>query len=80
MIEENYLFDVWRGFNENTKQYTWAHARDNVLTLATLDTFYCFKHPFRTFKNCFLDPVGFSHHNLVACTVTLDSVKPKSFC
>lgn len=78
MIETNDLCDVWRSLNGNLKQYTWAHARDNRLSLARLDRFYCFKHHLSTFKNCFIIPVGFSDHSLVICTVTLHSVKPKS--
>ncbi len=64
--------------NGNIKQYTWAHARDNILSLARLDRFYCFKHHLNIFKNCFITPVGFSDHSLVIGTVTLNSVKLKS--
>lgn len=29
-------------FYKNTKQYTWAHARDNILSFARLHRFHCF--------------------------------------
>lgn len=73
MIETNDLCDVWRSLNGKLKQYTWAHARDNILSLARLDRFYSFKHQLSMFKNCFITPVGFSDHSLVICTVTLNS-------
>ncbi len=44
IINKHELSDVWRFFHEDKKQYTWAHARDNVLSLARLDRFYVFKH------------------------------------
>jgi len=78
LIKTNDLCDVWRSLNGNVKQYTWAHARDNRLSLARLDRFYVFKHYLSTFKNCFISPVGFSDHSIVICTVTLHSVKPRS--
>ncbi len=77
MIEANDLCDAW-SLNGNIKQYTWAHARDNILSLARLDRFYFFKHHLSIFKNCFITPVGFSDHSLVIGTVTLNSVKLKS--
>ncbi|TWW78214.1 Transposon TX1 uncharacterized 149 kDa protein ORF 2, partial [Takifugu flavidus] len=43
---------VWRGFNNAIRQYTWAHCRDNSMSLARLDRFYCFKHHLSIFKNC----------------------------
>lgn len=44
LIETNHLCDVWRLFHNTQRQYTWTHAKDNVLSLARLDRFYCFKH------------------------------------
>ncbi|KAK3522674.1 hypothetical protein QTP86_029160 [Hemibagrus guttatus] len=37
-------WSIWRIFNKNKRQYTWAHAIDNSLSLARLDRFYGFKH------------------------------------
>ncbi len=75
MIEVNYLCDAWKSLNGNIKQYTWAHAHDNILSLARLDRFYYFQHHLSIFKNCFITPIGFSDHSLVIGTVTLNSVK-----
>ncbi len=36
MIEANDLCDAWRSLNGNIKQYTWAHARDNILSLSKI--------------------------------------------
>ena len=36
------LSDVWRSKHGNCRQYSWSHARDNYITLARLDRFYCF--------------------------------------
>ncbi len=44
MINVNVLCDILRHFHDGQRQYTWAHARDNVLSLARLDRFYGFKH------------------------------------
>ncbi len=52
LIETHDLKDVWRGFNDRNKQYTWSHCRDNTMSLARLDRFYCFKHHFSNFKSC----------------------------
>ena len=38
------LSDVWRSKHGNCRQYSWSHARDNYITLARLDRFYCFNH------------------------------------
>ncbi len=78
IINKHELSDVWRFFHEDKKQYTWAHARDNVLSLARLDRFYVFKHHAGIFKNCCIFPVGFSDHCMVQCSFILNSVKPKS--
>lgn len=44
LIEANDLCDVWRLFHTTQSLYTWAHVRDNSLSLARLDRFHCFKH------------------------------------
>jgi len=44
LIEKYDLCDIWRTMNDNEKQYTWAHVRDNHISLARLDRFYVFKH------------------------------------
>ncbi len=44
VIKTHELSDIWRQFNGNQRQYTWSHARDNVLSLARLDRFYTFRH------------------------------------
>ena len=44
MIETHDLSDVWRNFNKDVRQYTWVHARDNLLSLARLDKLFVFKH------------------------------------
>ena len=36
------LRDVWRSFHGVQKQYTWAHTKDNVLSLARLDRLLLF--------------------------------------
>ncbi len=50
MINVNVLCDILRHFHDGQRQYTWAHARDNVLSLARLDRFYGFKHQLGIFK------------------------------
>lgn len=77
-VEANELCDVWRLLNRNVRQYTWAHARDNLLSLARLDRFYSFRHHCSIFKSCVIHPVGFSDHSLVICKVFLNSISPKS--
>lgn len=39
--KSNDLCNVWRFFHPAQRQYTWAHARDNSISLARLDIFYC---------------------------------------
>ena len=75
LMEGCELKDVWRGFHLNARQYTWSHSRDNMLSLARLDRFYCFKHHFGVFKQCVITPVGFSDHCLVQCFVYIQNVK-----
>ena len=78
LIEAHELKDVWRGFNSRNKQYTWTHCRDNSLSLARLDRFYCFKHHFSIFKSCHIVPVGVSDHSLVQCCFYIQNVKTSS--
>lgn len=77
-IKAHDLVDVWRNFHKQQRQYTWAHAHDNVLSLARLDRFYSFKHHLSLFRNCIITPVSFSDRSLVQCVGTLSSIKPKS--
>lgn len=78
MVETHDLSDVWRNFNKNVRQYTWVHARDNLLSLARLDKLYTFKHHLNIFKSCFISPVGISDHSLIGYVISLKSVKPNS--
>lgn len=38
------LVDIRRRTHNNDRQYTWAHTRENIVSLARLDRFYVFKH------------------------------------
>ena len=78
VIQTHDLADVWRKMNDGERQYTWAHSRGNLLSLARLDRFYCFKHHLNIFKKCNIVPVGFTDHSLVNCKVFINNVKPKS--
>ena len=40
---------------------------DNVLSLARLDRFYCFKHHLNIFRSSFIIPVGFTEHCMIHC-------------
>ena len=60
------------------RQYTWAHSRDNALSLARLDRFYGFRYQLSAFTRCFISPVGFSDHCMVQCTIRKCNVKPQS--
>lgn len=64
--------------NGDERQYTWAHTRGNLISLARLDRFYCFKHHFNIFQKCRMVPVGFTDHSLVMCNVLITNIKPKS--
>lgn len=78
MIEANALCEVWRHFNGNLKQYTWAHTRDNILSLARLERSYreqLFKHYLSIFKNCFVIQAGFPDRSLDIRTITPSSQK-----
>lgn len=71
------MCDVWRELNNNVRQYTWVHNRENFISLARLDRFYCFRHHFNVVKSCLITPTGFSDH-LVSCNVYIGNVKSKS--
>ncbi len=72
------IVDVWRNFHGIQRQYTWAHAYDNLISLARLDRFYCFKHQLNLFRSCSICPVGLSDHSLLQCAVSRSFIKPKS--
>ena len=78
LIETHGLTDVWRGFNNGHRQYTWTQNRGDFLSMARLDRIYCFKQHFSTFKGCNIIPVGFSDHAMVYCDVFIANVKHKS--
>lgn len=78
LIETHDLVDIWRRLHDKKRQYTWAHVRDNVIYLARLDRFYCFKHHFGVVKMCKMLPAGFTDHFLVLSDVFIVNVKPKS--
>lgn len=69
VTETHELVDVWRNLNSKDRQYTWSHARDNIMSLARLDRFYTFKHHLSAFKACFIRPVAFTDHAMVLCHV-----------
>ncbi len=52
LIKSNSIIDVWRNFHATQKQYTWAHAHHNQISLARLDRFYIFKHQLSMFREC----------------------------
>lgn len=78
IIETNDLCDVWRLFYKTHRQYTWSHVKENCLSLARLDQFYCFKHQSNVLKGCSIHPVGISDHSLVQVSICIKDVKCKS--
>lgn len=78
LLKTHEIVDVWRNFHGIQKQYTWAHAYDNLISLARLDRFYCFKHQLNLFRSCSICPVGLSDHSLLQCAVSQSFIKPKS--
>lgn len=78
MIKSHSITDIWRNFHGSQRQYTWAHAHDNQISLARLDRFYGFKHQLSMFRECSILPVCFSDHNLIKCVVAKNDVKSKS--
>ena len=77
LINMHELSDIWRNFN-GQRQYTWAHARDNFLSMARLDRVYSFKHHVNVFRNCKIFPVMLSDHSMVQSVVGLKYIKPMS--
>ncbi len=77
-IKTHELSDIWRIFHGNSRQYTWTHIRDKVVSLARLDRLYCFKHQTNVFRSCCITPVSFSDHCIAQCSLFLSSVKPRS--
>ncbi|KAI7801458.1 pol-like protein [Triplophysa rosa] len=78
LMQTHILNDVWRGINGNDRHYTWTHTRENFISLARLDRFYCFRYHFIIVKKCVISPVGFSDHCLVLCEVFIANVKSRS--
>lgn len=72
------LVDIWRRIHNNDRQYTWAHTRENIVSLTRLDRFYVFKHHFNICKSCEIMPLGFSDHSLVLCHVFIRNIKHRS--
>jgi len=78
IIQTCQICDVWRIFHSNERQYTWAHVKENCISLARLDSFFCFNHQKQCFKACDICPVGFSDHSMVVACVFINSIKYKS--
>ena len=72
------LVDVWRRMHTDCRQYTWSHFREDRISLARLDRFYCFKHHFNVFRSCKIMPAGFTDHALVLCHVFVKNVAHRS--
>lgn len=77
LIKKHELAETWCHFNHH-RQYTWAHARDYLISLARFDRFYCFKHQLNIFRNCTITPVSFSDHSMFQCSVGMRLIKPRS--
>ncbi len=78
LIESNSLCDVWRLFYSFPAPIYLVHVKDNYLSLARLDRFYCFKHQTNVLRNCSIQPVGISDHSFVLCNIFIKDVKCKS--
>ena len=78
LVQSHELVDVWRRFHGTEGQYTWAYCREDVISLARLDRFYCFRHHFNMVRMCAIVPVGFTDHSLVMCTVVMKRILPRS--
>ena len=78
LVYSHGLVDVWRRMHADCRQYTWSHLKEDRISLARLDRFYCFKHHFNVFRDCRIVPVGFTDHSLVFCDVHFKNVLPKS--
>ncbi len=78
LITEHDLCDIWRTLYKEQRQYTWAQTRDNCISMARLDRFYCFKYHSSVIKTCAILPSGFSDHSLIICSVFIANIKSKS--
>lgn len=78
LVFSNGQVDAWRRMYAGCRQYSWSPYRVNLVPLARLDRFYCFKHYFSTFKLCKILPVGFSDHCLVLCIAFINNILPRS--
>lgn len=72
IIEAHALRNGWRSLNKTKKEkrkreYTSAHAIDNTLSLARLNSVYCFEHHMIYFTKSFIAPVGISDHSMIQC-------------
>ena len=67
--------NIWREMHGKHRGYTWVQNRENNLSMARLDRFYCFKHHFSVFKGCRILPSGFSdllfHNPTTASTMQI---------
>ena len=78
LLQTHDLCDVWRRLHDDKRQYTWTHCRENLISMARLDRFYCFKHNLNIFRKCSIFPVGFTDHAMVACNVFISKLKSRS--
>ena len=78
LVQSHGLVDVWRRMHADSRQYTWSHLREKIISSARLDRFYCFKHHFNIFKTCNITPAGFSDHALLLSQAFIKDFKPKS--
>ena len=78
LLQTHDLCDVWRRLHDHKRQYTWTHCRGNLISMARLDRFYCFKHNLNIFRKCSILPVGFTDHAMVACNVFISKLKSRS--
>lgn len=78
LIKSNSIIHVSGNFHGTQRQYTWAHAHDNQISLARLDRFYVFKHQLSMFRECMIITVCVSDHSLVRCVMTNSYIKAKS--
>ena len=78
LLQAHDLCDVWRRLHDYKRQHTWTHCRGNLISMARLDRFYCFKHNLNIFRKCSILPVGFTDHAMVACNVFISKLKSRS--
>lgn len=46
LISSQGLVDEWEKMNTGSRQYMWSHIKENHVSLAHLDQFYCSVHHF----------------------------------